>query len=220
MSYKLSNDDALRISDVMVKLCELELASSNDLREKAGYKKKDSKEEKKIYNCPNCGAPISSYICEYCGTEFEKPKKKMPDEDMRESFANFVRKQKLVDELKRQQRRTELQASQEWQTQNLLNALNIYGVNTQIMNMQDSINASMALQNCSLRDQMYNASMLTNVYPTGRIEHIPINKDENIEHTSVSEADEELAEALIFCMIGMVLFTLFAIVVTFIYNLR
>lgn len=24
-------------------------------------------------NCPNCGAPISGYICEYCGTTFEDP---------------------------------------------------------------------------------------------------------------------------------------------------
>jgi len=176
--------------------------------------------QKKPCNCPNCGAPVSSYICEYCGTEFEKPKKKMSDEEMRESFANFVRKQKLVDELKRQQRLADLQASQEWQTQNLLNALNIYGVNTQIMNMRDSINTSMALQNCSLRDQMYNASMLTNVYPTGRIEHIQIDKDGNIEDTPVSEADKELLTVLKWFMIGMVLFTLFVIVVTFIYNLR
>ena len=24
-------------------------------------------------NCPNCGAPITSYECEYCGTVFEDP---------------------------------------------------------------------------------------------------------------------------------------------------
>jgi len=23
-------------------------------------------------NCPNCGAPITSMKCEYCGTDFEK----------------------------------------------------------------------------------------------------------------------------------------------------
>lgn len=212
MSYKFSNND-LRISDVMAKLYELEL------REKTGYNKVDSKEEKKICNCPNCGAPITSYICEYCGTELEKPKKKLSDEELRESFAEFVRKQKLVDELKRQQRQAELQASQAWQTQNLLNSLNSYIVNTQIMNMQDSINASMTSQTCSLHDQMYNVSMLTNVYPTGRIEHIPIGKDGNVEDTPVSEADKELATALMWFMIGMMIFTLFVIVVTWIYNL-
>ena len=29
---------------------------------------------KKSYNCPNCGAPITGPRCEYCGTQFEKPK--------------------------------------------------------------------------------------------------------------------------------------------------
>lgn len=168
--------------------------------------------QKKPCNCPNCGAPISNYICEYCGTEFEKPKKKMPDEEMRESFAELVRKQRRVD----------LQASQEWQRQNLLNTLNIYGVNTQIMNIQDSINTSMALQACSLHDQMYNASMQTNSYPMSNDieQQILIVKDENIECTSISEADEDLITVLMWFMIGMVLFTLFVIVVTFIYNLH
>lgn len=38
-------------------------------------------QRKKIYNCPNCGAPITRPRCEYCGTTFnlidinyEKPK--------------------------------------------------------------------------------------------------------------------------------------------------
>ena len=26
----------------------------------------------KSTNCPNCGAPITSSKCEYCGTDFEK----------------------------------------------------------------------------------------------------------------------------------------------------
>lgn len=168
-------------------------------------------EEKKICNCPNCGAPLTSYICEYCGTEFEKPKKKLSDEEMRESFAEFTRKQ----------RQAELQASQAWQTQILLNTINGYNVNTQIMNIQSSINASMSNQICSLHDQMRNASIQANIYPANHdIEQkIPIDKDGNVEDTPVSEADKELATALMWFMIGMVIFTLFVIIVTWIYNL-
>ncbi len=53
--------------------------------------------KKKSCNCPNCGAPITSDICEYCGTEFEKPKKKLSNEEMRGSFVEFVRKQKQAE---------------------------------------------------------------------------------------------------------------------------
>lgn len=156
--------------------------------------------QKKPYNCPNCGAPISSYICEYCGTEFEKPKKKMSDEKMRESFAEFARKQKQA----------ELQASQEWQTQNLLNALNIYGVNTQIMNMRDSINTSMTLQNCSLRDQMYDASMLTNVYPAN---HDAEQKEKPLHIESVNQEADVLAHGINVLCVSLVLFLILVLIV-------
>lgn len=43
--------------------------SLNSMREEAGMKCIESKPENK--NCPNCGAPISGPVCEYCGTEFE-----------------------------------------------------------------------------------------------------------------------------------------------------
>lgn len=149
--------------------CIVEVFPPNELREMAWEESIDHKKEKKICNCPNCGAPVNSYICEYCGTEFEKPKKKLSDEEARESFADFARKQRLA----------ELQASQEWQTQKLLNSL-----------MNNNIE-----------------------------QEIPISKDGNVEDTPVLEADKELATVLMWFMIGMVLFTLFAIVVTWIYNL-
>lgn len=62
--------------------CIAEFFSANELREMVEHDLIKHEEEKKIYNCPNCGAPITSYICEYCGTEFEKPKKKLSDEEM------------------------------------------------------------------------------------------------------------------------------------------
>lgn len=204
MNYKLSNDDALCISDVMVELCKLELASRNELREKTGYAKVNP-QEKKICNCPNCGAPISSYICEYCGTEFEKPKKVLTDEEKRESFVEFARKQQL----------NQIQASQEWQKQQILNTLNTYSVQTQIANIRDSVNAH-TIQTCSLQDSMkaYQSQISISPYQGPKV------KEKPKEEKKAKTADEELAEALIFCMIGMVLFTLFVIVVTFIYNLH
>lgn len=133
MSYKLYADDQ----------CVAEIAENPS-----------EKIQKKPCNCPNCGAPITSYICEYCGTELEKPKKVLTDEEKRESFADFVREQKLA----------------------------------QMKAYQSQINIS------------------------------PYQGPK--EEKKSKSADEELVEALMLFMIGMVLFTLFAIVVTFIYNLH
>lgn len=33
-------------------------------------KKHDEQIKNKLINCPNCGAPITDYMCEYCGTVF------------------------------------------------------------------------------------------------------------------------------------------------------
>lgn len=33
-------------------------------------KKHDEQIKNKLINCPNCGAPITDIICEYCGTVF------------------------------------------------------------------------------------------------------------------------------------------------------
>lgn len=33
-------------------------------------KKHDKQIKNKPINCPNCGAPITDYMCEYCGTVF------------------------------------------------------------------------------------------------------------------------------------------------------
>lgn len=161
--------------------------------------------QKKPCNCPNCGAPISSYICEYCGTEFEKPKKVLTNEEKRESLANFVREQKL----------RQIQTSQEWQTQQLLNTLNTYSVQTQIANIRDSINTHM-LQTYNFKDSMMAYQSQINISPYQG----PKEESRPQEEKKTKSADEELVEGLTFFMIGMVLFTLFAIVVTFIYNLH
>ena len=34
------------------------------------YKSTAAKDNKNITNCRNCGAPVRSYICEYCGTVY------------------------------------------------------------------------------------------------------------------------------------------------------
>ena len=34
------------------------------------YKSAAAKDNKNIINCRNCGAPVRSYICEYCGTVY------------------------------------------------------------------------------------------------------------------------------------------------------
>ena len=34
------------------------------------YKSTTAKDNKNITNCRNCGAPVRSYICEYCGTVY------------------------------------------------------------------------------------------------------------------------------------------------------
>lgn len=180
----------------------------------------DQEIKKKPCNCPNCGAPINSYICEYCGTVLDKAEKKLTDEEMRESFGEFVRKQKLIDELKIRQRQAELQSSQEWQIQNLLNTLNVYGVNTQIMNMRDSIQA--AMMDCQL------SNFQTQLYQVNNniCQHIPINKFGDVEiigkkepDISISKADEEFVSTIFVFMIGMILCTIFAIVVIIMYNL-
>lgn len=103
--------------------------------------------KKQSCNCPNCGAPISGYICEYCGTEVKHYE---PTEDL--------------DDLIRQRRLAEIQASQEFQTRCLL-------------------------------------------------------KDKEKPDISISKADEEFVSTIFVFMIGMVLFTIFAIVVTIIYNI-
>lgn len=191
MSIKLyANDRCIAECDGTMKITQNGTYSSS---QEDGYSSviinTDQETKKKPCNCPNCGAPISGYICEYCGTEVKHYE---PTEDL--------------DDLIRQRRLAEIQASQEFQTRCLLNTLNNFTIDTQIMNIQDSINTAVdSKTNC---------------------QHIPINKnndDETIAEKepdiSISKADEEFVSTIFVFMIGMVLFTIFAIVVTIIYNL-
>ena len=48
----------------------LSLSPYDTLSELAYYTKTHS-DTNKTTNCPNCGAPITSSKCDYCGTDFE-----------------------------------------------------------------------------------------------------------------------------------------------------
>ena len=48
----------------------LSLSPYDTLSELACYIKTNS-DANKTTNCPNCGAPITSSKCDYCGTDFE-----------------------------------------------------------------------------------------------------------------------------------------------------
>lgn len=113
------------------------------------------------HNCPNCGAPVTSYICEYCGTVLKKPDKTAKVLD-KICELELERKEKAVQDLSR----LVVQTSQELQTQCLLDQLNYYGIDTQIRNMRDSINVGMASQVCNIQQSMLNTYVQTqaNIY--------------------------------------------------------
>lgn len=50
-------------------------------------------------NCPNCGAPITNYICEYCGTVF----------DNSEVATLYADSQKMLNQLTERQRQYEME---------------------------------------------------------------------------------------------------------------
>lgn len=104
MSYKLYADGQ----------CVEEIFSIHELREKAGYDKvDDSKKEKKICNCPNCGAPITNYICEYCGTILDPVRARQVDHEMNERY------QKLLDKISELEL-ARVQTAQELQMQHMV----------------------------------------------------------------------------------------------------
>lgn len=50
---------------------KLFIMSPNELRKSMGMEPiPPPKKEERLYNCPNCGAPITGDKCEYCGTVF------------------------------------------------------------------------------------------------------------------------------------------------------
>lgn len=54
-------------------------------------------------NCPNCGAPRSSWKCEYCGTVFEEPETVTLYADNRalETVVRNLENQKMIEDLYR-----------------------------------------------------------------------------------------------------------------------
>lgn len=76
------------------------------------------RELRSITNCPNCGAPISGPLCEYCGTIFssqEKPKQMTLPSEL-EYLLHYKQTQML---------QATLEVSQHYQTQMILQSLNI-----------------------------------------------------------------------------------------------
>ena len=66
-------------------------------------------------NCPNCGAPITGPICEYCGTTYESPE---------------YHAEKIAD-AKREIKRLELEMAQIAQTQQLLSVIKPFNAFTE-----------------------------------------------------------------------------------------
>ena len=50
----------------------LYVMSPNEMRGNLGMKPVTTHIDEHLYNCPNCGAPITGDHCEYCGTVFKQ----------------------------------------------------------------------------------------------------------------------------------------------------
>ena len=50
-------------------------------------------------NCPNCGAPITSYACEYCGTVFPEQRRSIEARTMLELENECVKRKMAVNDL-------------------------------------------------------------------------------------------------------------------------
>lgn len=109
-----------------------------------------------LYNCPNCGAPLKHNYCEYCGTVFKRSDGLSKTLD-KLCEMELERKNRELDEYRQRIRNV----NRDYQMQTLLNQLNAYSIDTQIMNVRGSINTGMASQMCNIQQSMLNANAST-----------------------------------------------------------
>lgn len=85
-------------------------------------------------NCPNCGAPITNYICDYCGTILEEPEIDEYKLYANDEIIETVRKTHLdtyktynqqIEEYRSKLAQLELEALQTQQTSSILNQINV-----------------------------------------------------------------------------------------------
>ena len=105
----------------------------------------------KSCNCPNCGAPITSYICEYCDTVL----------DTEAYLAEKRRLQELKDQQQRIEedlRNTQLRMALQSQNQMIQQSYGIYSSPFQSLQANQSDLLKLQLLNCiaNTRDQLVN----------------------------------------------------------------
>lgn len=107
---------------------------------------------KDLLNCPNCGAPVSGFKCEYCGTVFYEKR----DDDL--------------SDLNEKMRLAMINISQYDQTHNILNSIRPLHYNG-ILSCNDIRQSIQTSINELNRFQYQNLRASTNIYPY--VEHVP-----------------------------------------------
>lgn len=146
-----------------------------------------------LYNCPNCGAPLKHNYCEYCGTVFKRSDGVSKTLD-KLCEMELERKNRELDEYRQRIR----DVNRDYQTQALLNQLNVYSIDTQIMNIRDSINTSMASQVSNLHQGMLNSMLQTSsmLVNNGSQQISSIQKsDIQLDNTNSSELEQSKSKS-------------------------
>lgn len=75
----------------------------------------------KYTNCPNCGAPVTGPICEYCGSVLDQAELDRQEQKQAQELAE---KQRLYEQALRQWQQTQIKAELD---QSIMNRMNYYG---------------------------------------------------------------------------------------------